>query len=78
MIAPPPDFPDMKAIEVFDMNTGANFNIRTVRVDGRVEYRKSFFDDQTPVGDDGMIADLLTRVHSLGDFASGHVEQEQA
>jgi hypothetical protein len=66
MIAPPPEF-DLPHVDVFDMKTGANFTLRAVYIDGQVTYCKSSFDAETPVGDDGVIADLLTQVYSLDE-----------
>jgi hypothetical protein len=67
MMSPPPEFADMESIDPFDMKTGCNFKLRAVRIDGMVNLDKSAFDKPTPVGDSGVIADLRTRVYSLGD-----------
>jgi hypothetical protein len=66
MIAPPPEF-DLSQVDVFDMKTGATFKLRAVYVDGQVTYCKSSFDAETAVGDDGVIAELLTQVYSLDE-----------
>ena len=73
MTEPPPEFTDMISIDPWDMKTGANLKLRPCLIDERVNLDKSSFDTadgvntQTPVGDDAVIADLLTRVYSLDE-----------
>ena len=73
MTDPPPDFTDMISIDPWNMRTGANLMLRACLIDGRVNLDKSSFDTadgvntNTPVGDEGVIEDLLTRVYSLDE-----------
>ena len=63
----PPEFTDMISIDPWDMNTGANLKLRAVAIDGGVNLDRSSFDDPSEVGDDTVIADLLTRVYALDE-----------
>ena len=67
-IAPPDEFPDMAPVDPFDMEEGANFKLRIVRVDNFPNYDKSSFDNPTPVGDADRIAELEDQLFSLNDI----------
>ncbi len=44
-----------------------HLKLRAFHMDGQLSLDKSSFDDSTPIGDDAVIADLLTRVYSLDE-----------
>jgi hypothetical protein len=67
--APPPKFVDMVPVDVFDLRTGCNFNVRAVQINNELNLDRSTFDAPTPVGDDAFIAALRTKVYTLENVA---------
>ena len=67
-IAPPDEFPDMQPVDPFDMEEGANFKLRIVRVDNFPNYDKSSFDNPTPLGTADRIAEVEQSLYALSDI----------
>ena len=51
-IDPPAEFADMKPLDPYDMEEGANFRLRQVKEDGFPNYDKSTFDNPSAIGDE--------------------------
>ena len=68
LIDPPAEFADMSSVDPFDMEEGANFKLRIVRVDGFPNYDKSSFDTPTSIGDADFIAEVETQLYSLNEI----------
>lgn len=68
-IAPPDEFPDMAPVDPFDMEEGANFRLRIVRVDNFPNYDKSSFDEKTSaIGNEDRIAEIESQLFSLNEI----------
>ena len=68
MINPPPEFADMESIDPFDMETGANFKLRQVKVDNFPNYDKSEFAAAGPIGDEDYIASIEAQLFTLSEL----------
>jgi hypothetical protein len=64
-IDPPAEFADMQPIDPYDMEEGANFKLRQVKVDGFPNYDKSSFDAPTAIGDEDFIASIEEQLFDL-------------
>jgi hypothetical protein len=67
-IAPPDEFPDMTPVDPFDMEEGANFKLRVVRVDNFPNYDKSSFDNPSSIGDEDRISEIEGQLFSLEEL----------
>jgi len=56
---------DVEAIDPFDAEEGANLRLRIIRKDGFPDYEQSSFDSPSAIGDEGVIASVLSKRHSL-------------
>lgn len=68
LIAPPEDFADMIPVDPFDMEEGANFKLRIVRVDNFPNYDKSSFDPPTTIGDEDRLSEIEGQLNSLDEL----------
>lgn len=56
---------DAQAIDPFDPEEGANLCLRTVRTGGFADYSKSTFESPSSIGDEDMIASVMSKRRSL-------------
>jgi len=63
-----PQFPDEQAVDVFDMDKGANFNLKARIVDGWVNYDKSSWDNPTSIGDEKFQEEIYDQLVDLYEF----------
>jgi gp32 DNA binding protein like. len=68
LIDPPAEFADMSSVDPFDMEEGANFKLRVVRVDNFPNYDKSGFDNAPSIGDADRIAEVENQLFSLNEI----------
>jgi hypothetical protein len=68
MIDPPAEFADMQPIDPYDMEEGANFKLRQVKVDNFPNYDKSSFDAPSAVGDEDYIASIEAQLIDLNSL----------
>jgi hypothetical protein len=64
-LSPPPEFPEMVPVNVFNLRTGSDFKLRVIQLEGQSYYAKSTFENPGPVGDDAMIADIEAQLQRL-------------
>lgn len=65
MIDPPAEFADMQPIDPYDMEEGANFKLRQVKVDNFPNYDKSSFDAPSAIGDEEFIGQIEAQLFDL-------------
>lgn len=68
MIDPPPEFADMQPVDPFDMENGANFKLRQVKVDNFPNYDKSEFANPAPIGNEDYIASIEEQLFDLSEI----------
>lgn len=66
-----PQFEDEKAMNPFDMWTGANFKLKIRKVDGFANYDKSEFESPSAIGDEDKMEKLWKSEFSLTAFLDG-------
>jgi hypothetical protein len=67
-----PEFDDVEPLNVFDIDTGANFHLRVMRKDDYVNYDKSDFSSPKPLcdGDEAEMERVLGLCYNLGEFVA--------